>query len=119
MYFRFGFIFLPRVVGHDDTVTSSGNVSLSRRTTFLCPFLSCFVAGRWCFGFCDRAMETREAGPRDGAAHVQKSKVMVFSIQLSVFFFAILTLTGIYRWSNTYHFCDYAVSNYGKNFTLG
>jgi hypothetical protein len=86
MYFHFGFIFLPRVVRHDDTVTSSGNVSLSGRTTFLCPFLSCFVAGRWCFGFCDRAIETREAGPRDGAAHVQKSKVMVFSIQLSVFF---------------------------------
>jgi hypothetical protein len=22
-------------------------------------------------------------------------------------------------WSNTYHFCDYAVSNYRKKFTLG
>jgi hypothetical protein len=25
----------------------------------------------------------------------------------------------LYRWSNTYHFCEYAVSNYRKKLTLG
>jgi hypothetical protein len=32
---------------------------------------------------------------------------------------SLFNTSNITGWSNTYHFCDYAVSNYRKNFTLG
>jgi hypothetical protein len=36
-----------------------------------------------------------------------------------LFLIFINDITKHTGWSNTYHFCDYAVSNYRKNFTLG